>query len=101
VVELKDIPPVRDRAVASRLPELAMLSVMAHPELEIAEVAVEAISQLPGDRRQLYLDVILMTLPEAIRRILEAHPARPGTQRPQGARRAGPRARPMSAGPAL
>jgi predicted transposase YdaD len=49
-----------------------MLSVMAHPELEIAEVAIEAISQLPDDRRQLYLDVILMALPEALRRILEA-----------------------------
>ena len=49
-----------------------MLSVMAHPELEIAEIAVEAISQLPEDRRRLYLDVILMALPEALRRILEA-----------------------------
>jgi flagellar biosynthesis/type III secretory pathway protein FliH len=72
VIEFKDVPWVRDRAAASRLPELAMLSVMAHPELEIAEVAVGAISQLPEDRRQLYLDVILMALPAAIRRILEA-----------------------------
>ena len=72
VIELDDVPHVRDRAAASRLPELAMLSVMAHPELEIAEVAIEAISQLPVDRRQLYLDVILMALPAAIRRILEA-----------------------------
>jgi hypothetical protein len=72
VIEFKDVPWVRDRAAASRLPELAMLSVMAHPELEIAEVAIEAIAQLPVDRRQLYLDVILMALPEAIRRILEA-----------------------------
>jgi predicted transposase YdaD len=37
-----------------------------------AEVAVDAICQLPEDRRQLYLDVILMALPAAIRRILEA-----------------------------
>jgi hypothetical protein len=72
VIEFDNVPWVRDRAAASRLPELAMLSVMAHPELEIAEVAVEAISQLPEDRRRLYLDVILMALPEAIRRILEA-----------------------------
>jgi hypothetical protein len=72
VIEFKDVPWVRDRAAASRLPELAMLSVMAHPELEVAEVAVEAISQLPEDRRQLYLDVILMALPAAVRRILEA-----------------------------
>jgi len=72
VIEFKDVPWVRDRAAASRLPELAMLSVMAHPELEIAEVAIEAISQLPEDRRRLYLDVILMALPAAIRQILEA-----------------------------
>lgn len=72
VIEFKDVPWVRDRGAASRLPELAMLSVMAHPELEIAEAAVEAISQLPEDRRRLYLDVILMALPEALRRILEA-----------------------------
>jgi hypothetical protein len=72
VIEFDDVPRVRNRAAASRLPELAMLSVMAHPELEIAEVAIEAISQLPVDRRQLYLDVILMALPAATRRILEA-----------------------------
>ncbi len=71
VIEFKDVPWVRDRAAASRLPELAMLSVMAHPELEIAEVAVEAISQLPEDRRQLYLDVILHAVPVAIRKTLE------------------------------
>ena len=71
VIEFKDVPWVRDRAAASRLPELAMLSVMAHPELEIAEVAVEAISQLPEDRRRLYLDVILHAVPAAIRQTLE------------------------------
>jgi hypothetical protein len=72
VIGFDEVPWVRDRDAALRLPELAMLSVMAHPELEIAEVAVEAISQLPEDRRRLYLDVILMALPAAIRRILEA-----------------------------
>jgi hypothetical protein len=72
VIGFEDVPWVRDRAVASRLPELAMLSVMAHPELEIAEVAIEAISPLPSDRKRLYLDIILMALPEALRRILEA-----------------------------
>jgi len=71
VIEFKDVPWIRDRAAASRLPELAMLSVIAHPELEIAEVAVEAISQLPEDRRRLYLDVILHAVPAAIRQTLE------------------------------
>jgi len=72
VIEFDDVPWVRDRAAASRLPELAMLSVMAHPDLDIAEVAIEAISTLPEDRRQLYLDVILHAVPVAIRQILEA-----------------------------
>jgi hypothetical protein len=71
VIEFDNVPWVRDRDTASRLPELAMLSVMAHPELEIAEVAIEAISQLPEDRRQLYLDVILHAVPAAIRQTLE------------------------------
>jgi hypothetical protein len=72
VIGFDDVPWVRDRAAALRLPELAMLSVMAHPELEIAEVAIEAISQLPADQSRLYLDVIMMVLPAAIRQILEA-----------------------------
>lgn len=72
VVELADVPQVRDRAVASRLPELATLSAMAHPELEIAEVAIEAISSLPADRSRLCLDVLLNALPAEIRRRLEA-----------------------------
>jgi hypothetical protein len=72
VIGFDDVPWVRDRAAASLLPELAVLSVMAHPELEIAEVAIDAIAQLPADQAQLYLDVIMMALPEAIRQILEA-----------------------------
>ena len=72
VIGFDDVPWVRDRATALRLPELAMLSVMAHPELEIAEVAIDAISQLPADQSRLYLDVIMMALPAAIRQILEA-----------------------------
>jgi hypothetical protein len=72
VVGFDDVPRVRDRAAASRLPELAVLSVLAHPELEIAEVALEAISRLPEDQAQLYFDVILTALPAAHRQILEA-----------------------------
>lgn len=72
VIGFADVPHVRDRTAASRLPQLAVLSVMAHPELEIAEIAIEAISQLPEDRVRLYLDVILRALPAKLRRILEA-----------------------------
>jgi hypothetical protein len=74
VIGFDDVPWVRDRAAALRLPELAVLSlsVMAHPELEIAEVAIDAIAQLPADQARLYLDVIMMALPAALRQILEA-----------------------------
>ena len=51
---------------------VAVLSAMAHPALEVASTAVEAISVLPQDQNRLYLDVILATLPDAIRQILEA-----------------------------
>jgi hypothetical protein len=71
VVDLEEVPCVRDPAVASQLPELAVLSTMAHPELDIAEIAVDAVVPLPEDKRQLYLDVILMALPPESRRILE------------------------------
>jgi hypothetical protein len=72
VLELDDVPRVRDSARAQRLPELAVLSVIAHPELEIAEVAIEAVSGLSEDKARLYLDVIMDALPEALRQIIEA-----------------------------
>ena len=67
------IPRVRDRRDARRLPALAVLSALAHPTLDVAEAAVDAISDLPEDLARLYLDAILMALPDAVRRILEAH----------------------------
>jgi hypothetical protein len=72
VIGFDDVPWVRDSIDAQRLPELAVLSVMAHPELEIAQAAIGAIAPLPEDRRQLYLDVIMMALPVATRQVLEA-----------------------------
>ena len=72
VIDFEDVPYVRDRTAASQLPQLAVLSVMAHPELEIAEAAIEAIAPLPEDQARLYLDVIMMALPAALRQLLEA-----------------------------
>ena len=72
VIGFDDVPWVRDPVAASRLPELAVLSVMAHPELDIAETAVDAIAQLPAEQARLYFDVVMMALPAALRRILEA-----------------------------
>jgi len=72
VISFANVPRVHDLTAASHLPELAMLSVMAHPELEIAQVAIQAISGLPTDRARLYLDVIMKALPAKARQIVEA-----------------------------
>jgi len=72
VIDFVDVPRIPDLETASQLPQLAVLSVMAHPEPEIAEVAVEAISRLPEELFRLYYDVILRSLPEVLRRRLEA-----------------------------
>jgi hypothetical protein len=72
VVGFDDVPWIRSSIDAHRLPELAVLSVLAHPELEIAEVTIDAIARLPEDRVRLYLDVILDALPTELRQFLEA-----------------------------
>jgi len=72
VIGFEDVPRIIDRLSAQRLPELAVLSAMAHPELEVAEVAIEAISPLPEDQNRLYLDVVMALLPAHIRQLLEA-----------------------------
>jgi hypothetical protein len=72
VLGFEDVPRIRDRTAALQLPELATLSVLAHPELEIAEAAIEAIALLSEDRARLYLDAIMDALPANVRRRLEA-----------------------------
>jgi hypothetical protein len=72
VVDYADVPRITDLETASQLPQLAVLSVLAHPALEAAEMAIKAISQLPEDLLRLYTDVILKALPAELRRILEA-----------------------------
>ena len=49
-----------------------MLSALAHPEADVAAVALEAISGQPDDVRTLYWDVIMTALPELARTTLEA-----------------------------
>ena len=73
VLGFDDMPRIIDPRHAQRLPELAVLSTMAHPEIEVATVAIGAISQLPEDQSRLYLDVILAALPAEIRDTLEAY----------------------------
>jgi hypothetical protein len=72
VIGFDDVPRIQDLDDARRLPELAVLSAIAHPEFDVANAAVDAIRELPGDRAELYCDEVLSALPEAVRRILEA-----------------------------
>ena len=73
VVSYAEVPRVMVAAEASRHPELAVLSVLAHRGAEEAEAAVAALRELPEERSRLYFDVIMAALPELARRTLEAH----------------------------
>ena len=72
VIELADVPRVTEPSDAQQLPELAILSTMAHPELEVATAAISAIPGLPEDQAKLYWDVIMAALPHRLRAIMEA-----------------------------
>jgi hypothetical protein len=71
-VSFSDLPRIIDPADASRLPELAVLSAMAHGDLAVATTAIEAVRGLPEDQSKLYLDAILARLPDEIRQPLQA-----------------------------
>lgn len=71
VLGFDDVPWIRDPAEARRSPELAVLSALAHPELEISAAALHAVFALPDGPRELYSDVIIAALPAAIRHTLE------------------------------
>jgi flagellar biosynthesis/type III secretory pathway protein FliH len=71
VIDFEDLPRITDLAHAQRLPELAVLSAMAHPELDVAATAIDAIAELPEEQNRLYLDTIMAELPDLIRQLLE------------------------------
>ncbi len=71
VISPGNTPRVIDPKLAQQRPALAVLSALAHPELEVAELAAEAIRQLPSDQFRLYFDAILAELPESVRPALE------------------------------
>jgi hypothetical protein len=70
------VPVVVDPAQATRLPELAVLSAMAHgahPDREeIWHALLTALATVDRERSTLYSDVVLAALPVAARRRLEA-----------------------------
>jgi hypothetical protein len=70
------IPIVTDPVEATRRPELAVLSAMAHGETEqgaaIAAAVLSAVAGLDDEKARFYGDVVLFSLNEAARRALEA-----------------------------
>jgi hypothetical protein len=71
VVGPSAVPRITE-AGARPAPELAVLSVLAHPEEAVARAALTSIGSLAEDRARLYFDVILAALPEKVRAALEA-----------------------------
>lgn len=71
VISFDDVPRVEDPSIAKRVPELAVLSAMAHPSEIIAKTALEGIAALPPDQIRLYSDLILDPLPELRERLKE------------------------------
>ncbi|HEX4420393.1 MAG TPA: hypothetical protein VH165_20900 [Kofleriaceae bacterium] len=69
VLELRSIPAIHDASDTQGVPELAVLSALANPTLDVATAALQAISPLPADQGQLYLDVILGALSPLDRRV--------------------------------
>ena len=70
VLELRSIPAIHDASDTQGVPELAVLSALANPTLDVATAALQAISPLPTDQGRLYLDVILGALSPSDRRVL-------------------------------
>jgi hypothetical protein len=71
------LPVIRSRKQASRLPELAVLSALAHGNepkrgLDAVLAAFIAMAHLDDERARLYLDLILARLDKKTRRALEA-----------------------------
>jgi hypothetical protein len=70
------VPVVTDPDVAARTPELAVLSVMAHPDHpdrgKILNAFVGALANVDQEQGWLYSDVVFAALPLAARRHLEA-----------------------------
>lgn len=69
------VPVVTDRGRASRIPELAVLSAMAHSAHkdrdQIFHALLSGLASVDRDHANLYTDVVLAALPEAARRHLE------------------------------
>lgn len=70
-----EVPVVTDVEQAGRVPELAVLSAMAHgadpDQIKVLDVLPEAFAAVGPDRADLYYDIVLAALPAAAQRYLE------------------------------
>ena len=71
----REVPYVTDPDQAARVPELAILSALAHGAgpggMEVVAALPDAYAALDPDHRALYHDLVAAVLPEAVRRHLE------------------------------
>ena len=80
VIGPQGIPQVTDRDQAAREPQLAVLSVVAHGNgdvataMSIARAAIDATRSLPDEQRVLYSGLIEKALSEAARKALDMEP---------------------------
>ena len=68
VISHEDIPRLTGGVM---VPELAVLSAVAHPEAAVARAALAHLPGLPAELRALYCDYVLNALPDLIRHALE------------------------------
>jgi hypothetical protein len=66
------IPRIPNEAAARAAPELAVLSALAHRDLQAALLARAGLDTVSEDNKKLYWDVIIAALPALARRTLEA-----------------------------
>jgi hypothetical protein len=72
VISGAEIPQIVDEKEARRAPQLAVLSALAHPKLQVAAAAITGIEELPEEEARLYFDAVLAGLPHQERQNLEA-----------------------------
>ena len=73
VLSYSEIPRVVEPQHAVQLPELGVLSALAHPEHDVALAAFAGLRTLPDDQVKLYFDLIWKALSDTVRSSLEAH----------------------------
>lgn len=70
VIQQAELPRSVDRELVQTLPELGLLTSIAHADRDLASDTIKAIDLLPSDRKKLYWDVLLSRLPAAMRAAL-------------------------------